>query len=103
MIRKHWGQHADCFPCKISTIQFGASSMPGRRAQAVAMTATEAEWQRDIPAYKQLRADGYQPRSTQGADELAARATTREEIEGLPKLWKDRAEILTGEIPGGAT
>lgn len=99
MNRTHFGQHdASCFGCRIQSVQFGASTMPGRRSQAIAMTETESQWAKDIPAYKQLRADGYQPRSSKGADRLAATATSREEIEGLPKLWKDRGEILTGEV-----
>jgi len=39
-----------------------------------ATTLMERRWQKDMPAYKALRDQGYQPPSVDGCDKLAARA-----------------------------
>ena len=99
MKRTHYGQHEDCFGCKILTVGFGASAMPTRRAQAVANAETEKRWAKDFAAYRSMRKEGLQPQSSDGAHDLMMRATTREEVEGLPKLYNDRHEILQDTVP----
>jgi hypothetical protein len=95
MIRTHDGSHGDsCFGCRIATISFGAAAMPTRRPHTNQMNATEKQWAKDHPAYKAMRRNGVHPRSTVGAHDLMQRASTREEVEGLPKLWRHTDEIL---------
>lgn len=57
--------------------------MPSRNGggEAVATNDREARWQKDMPAYKALRAQGIQPRQIDGAHELTAKATDRFEVE----------------------
>lgn len=40
----------------------------------------EAEWSKDMPAYKRLRHAGYQPQRIDGADRMEATATSEMEI-----------------------
>ena len=70
-----------CFVCKVSTISFGSSSMPTRRPVVAATEAREKRWSKDMPAYKELRAQGLQPPRIDGAAELATKAETRFEVE----------------------
>lgn len=70
-----------CFMCKISTIDFGSSAMPTRHPTAAATEARERRWSKDMPAYKELRAQGLQPPHIDGSAELAAKAETRFEVE----------------------
>ena len=67
--------------CKISTIDFGSSAMPTRHPTAAATEARERRWSKDMPAYKELRAQGLQPPHIDGSAELAAKAETRFEVE----------------------
>lgn len=100
MIVTHDGRHGPgCFGCKARSIRFGASAMPTRKPHVNDLVAKEAQWAKDHPAYKALRKDGLQPRTSEGAHELMMTATTRNEIEGLPKLYGDRDDILTGTVP----
>lgn len=43
--------------------------------------ARERRWDRDMPAYKELRRQGYQPTSVDGAADVAATVNDRMEIE----------------------
>ena len=70
-----------CFVCKVSTISFGSSSMPTRNPTAAATEAREKRWNKDMPAYKELRAQGLQPPRIDGSAELASKAETRFEVE----------------------
>jgi len=67
MIRTHFGQHDDCFGCKIRTVQYGPV------IDVAPQTLTERRWDRDMPAYARLRRDGLQPRSVDGAGDLEQR------------------------------
>lgn len=84
MIRTHFGQHDDCFACKLSSIQFGNVEPPPQRL-------IEHQRDKDLPAYKRLRDQGLQPKKTVGCYELEARAHSQFEIDhhGLvePGLW----------------
>lgn len=89
----------DCFACRVASVHVGAAALPTRAPDTVATIDREKRWSRDIPAYRALRKDGLQPRSSDGAHRLMTTATTREQVEGLPKLHKDRAEVLSGDLP----
>jgi hypothetical protein len=56
--------------------------MPTRAggANAAAINAREKRWDQDMPAYKRLRDQGYQPPHIDGAAHLEAGATTNHEI-----------------------
>jgi len=88
-----------CFACRVSTVGFGAGAMPFRRQETFDAIKREERWAPDIAAYRALRKEGLQPPQVDGARERMMTASTREEVEGLPKLWKDREEILANEIP----
>lgn len=90
---------AECFHCRIKTVNFGAAAMPTRKPQANVQADVERRWSKDFAAYRSMRRQGLQPQSADGAHELMMRATTREEVEGLPKLYNDRHEILTDSVP----
>ena len=69
----------DCFGCKASSISFAPSSM-ATRSLAASYKATEKQQAKDLPAYKRMRQEGLQPKSTKGAAEIEAQATTRFEV-----------------------
>lgn len=73
-----------CFACKALSVGVSAQATPTRRPDVVEIDAREARWQRDMPAYKALRADGLQPRQIDGCAELQATARTEAEVEGRP-------------------
>lgn len=88
-----------CFGCRVASVHVGAAALPTRAPDAIASINLEKQWAKDHPAYRALRKDGLQPRSSQGAHQLMTTATTREEVEGLPRLHGERAEILSGDVP----
>ena len=95
MNRTHWGQHdADCFGCKLHSIQFSNVEPPTERI-------IEKRMERDLPAYARLRAQGLQPRTTRDCAELETRAHSQLEIEmgkliDPPLLRKHGNEIAEG-------
>lgn len=81
MEKKHWGQHDDCFACKIQSIGIGQpSDMPTRNPNAVATAQYERSRTRDIDAYKRLRKEGLEVRGTSGAHRLEREARTEFEL-----------------------
>lgn len=88
-----------CFACRVASVNVGAAALVTRAPDAVAGIAREKRWDKDHPAYKALRKDGLQPRTSEGAHELMMTASSREQVEGLPKLHADRSELLTGAAP----
>lgn len=76
----------NCFACKCATIHVSARATPGRRADAVNRMDFEKVQEKDIPAYKRLKAHGLQPKSTRGAAELESRAESRWEVETGQRL-----------------
>jgi hypothetical protein len=70
-----------CFACKIQNISFGSGTAPTRRPGAEAVEAREKRWNKDMPAYKAMRAQGLQPPRIDGAAELMSKAETRFEVE----------------------
>jgi hypothetical protein len=74
-----------CFGCKVATVAVAASATPTRSAgasNAARINATEARWDRDMPAYKRLVQSGVQPAQIDGCAHLEATATERHQIEG---------------------
>ena len=71
-----------CFMCRVSSVSVAPSAMPTRNggAEAVTINAREARWQKDMPAYKRLRQQGYQPPRIDGCAELETGATTEHEV-----------------------
>jgi hypothetical protein len=70
------------FQEKIRSVQFG--SVPGGtragRERTDQINQTEKNWERDMPAYRRLRADGLQPRNVDGAAHLEAKANDSLEV-----------------------
>lgn len=72
-----------CDLCRWSSVAVAASATPTRKggAEAARVNATEKRWEQDMPAYRSLRDQGIQPRSIDGAHDLAQRASDKFEIE----------------------
>jgi hypothetical protein len=70
-----------CWQCRISSVMPAASAMPTRSPEAVSLAAREKRWKADMPAYRELRRQGIQPRSVDGSAALAAKASDRLEVE----------------------
>jgi hypothetical protein len=75
-------------------IQISPAAMPtrsvtrteGQQDESTTVTrAREKTMERDLPAYKALREQGYRPRSVWGTDRLSATATSDAQIEGRPE------------------
>lgn len=62
-----------CQACKYTSVQTGNVFVPVQ-GQA------EKQWEKDLPAYARLRAQGLQPKSTSGTAYLESHATTEYEI-----------------------
>lgn len=93
--REHTSFIEGCMICKISTISFGMGTRPTRSGNAEVVEAREKRWQKDMPAYKELRQQGLQPPRIDGAARLAAKAETRFEIESGTILEGKSKEITT--------
>ena len=63
-----------CFGCKVTGIRMGANSTTTRGADVAETNARAKRWDRDMPAYKRLRQQGYQPRGIDGAAEVERKA-----------------------------
>ena len=81
--RQHPEYVEGCFACKVSTLRLAPSvaSSTAWGARAAADKAREKRWDRDMPAYKRLRNQGFQPPHIDGSADLETNATTRFEIE----------------------
>lgn len=95
-----------CFGCKVSTLMLAPSvaattAWGGAAAREKAM---ERRWAKDMPAYKRLREQGYQPPSIDGAARLEREASSRFEIEsgkafpGKEKEVKDAVSFVQESI-----
>lgn len=69
---------------KLRSVSVAGSAMPTRRGVVNQIQATEDRWAKDFPAYRRLRKEGLNPRSSTGAAELEQRASERHEVEGRP-------------------
>lgn len=70
-----------CFACKIAGVAFGADAMPSRKRHAARTNAKERRWDKDMAAYKRLRADGLQPAQIDGSAKMEAKAEDRVQVE----------------------
>jgi hypothetical protein len=87
MKRTHWGQHGpECGPCRWQTVSISAEATPGRRPEAVFHANREREWARDHAATRTLAKQGITPAHVDGSADLAARATSKLEIESGGKV-----------------
>lgn len=77
-----------CFGCKVAGVRMGANSTTSRGARVAEINATERQWHRDMPAYKRLRRQGYQPKQIDGSARLEATARSVAEVEGRPDVEK---------------
>lgn len=79
---------ADCFGCKLASIQYGA--VPGgARDRAAVERNREKSWTRDMAGYKSLREQGVQPPGIEGSADLAITASDQWEVEKGIVLSKD--------------
>lgn len=70
----------NCYPCKLASVSFAASAMPTRHPEAARTAVSDKKLDADLAAYRRLRRNGEQPRSTRGAAELESRASEHFEI-----------------------
>lgn len=63
-----------CFGCKIAGVRMGANSTTTKGAEVASTDARAKRWDKDMPAYKRLRAQGYQPRAVDGSAEVERKA-----------------------------
>jgi hypothetical protein len=82
--RTHPGlDQPNCFGCKIVWVQLAPSATPNRRvgAHAARCVALDRQWDKDMAAYRRLRADGLQPQRIDGAHALERDASTPIQVE----------------------
>lgn len=58
-----------------------SSCTPNRKSHAFGVNQTEARWDKDMAAYKRLRADGVQPRNIDGSAVVEQRAEHAYQVE----------------------
>lgn len=79
-----------------------ADALPNKLHGVRATNATEARWDKDMPAYKRLRRDGLQPKHIDGSAAAEARAEHPLEIEMGRKLGAEadvqRAQEVAAEL-----
>lgn len=68
-----------CFGCRIANVGITPSALGSSDARA--KNHVERQWSVDHDAYRRLRANGVQPRSSEGAARIEARANTVAEVE----------------------
>lgn len=68
------------------SISVAPSATPSRKggSQVVEIEARQKRWDRDHAAYRRLRADGLQPRTSDRCGDLEQVATEAHQIEGTP-------------------
>ena len=77
-----------CFGCKVAGVRMGANSTTTRGSRVMQANQTEAGWNKDMPAYKRLRQQGYQPAQIDGCAKLEQTATSVAEVESRPDVEK---------------
>lgn len=102
MERTHWGQHGDeCFGCRIQTVSIAPSATPSRRGggHALSVNRMEKQWGVDMPAYKRLREQGYNPKSIDGVAELEKKVESGLELE-MGRSFQDVAATTPSYLAG---
>lgn len=77
---------SECFGCKAATITVAGSAMPTRMPECGQQKEFVAAFEKDGPAYKRLRKQGYQPKSVKGAAEVEHFAQSKFEVESGHRL-----------------
>ena len=70
-----------CFGCKVAGVRMATNSTTTRGKRVSEVNQTERNWNKDMPAYKRLRADGLQPRKIDGAAEVEKKANEKWQVE----------------------
>jgi hypothetical protein len=70
-----------CFGCRVAQVRVGSNSTTTRGAKVAEVNQTERNWNRDMPAYKRLRAEGLQPSRIDGAAEVERKAKEAWQVE----------------------
>ena len=70
-----------CFGCKVAGVRMGTNSTTTRGKRVAEINQTERNWNKDMPAYKRLRADGLQPKRIDGAAEVEKKAKEKWQVE----------------------
>lgn len=83
---KHQEVHPDlnvegCFGCKVAGVRMGVNTTTSRGQRVAQINQTERGWNKDMPAYKRLRANGLQPKKIDGAAEVEKRAQEAWQVE----------------------
>lgn len=63
-----------CFGCKVLGVRMGANTTTTRGQQVAEVNNRAKSWEKDMPAYKRLRKQGYQPRTIDGAADVERKA-----------------------------
>lgn len=69
-----------CFGCRIANVRVAPNHTTTGGERAAQINATEARWQKDMPAYKRLRQDGLQPKGIDGCAEIEKKAETENQV-----------------------
>lgn len=90
---KHMETHPNldvegCFGCRVAGVSFGANSTTTRGSQVAQINQRAKNWDKDMPAYKRLRANGVQPKGIDGAAALEAKASTVAQVESRVDVEK---------------
>lgn len=87
-----------------SSPAISADALPNKLHGVRAIDKTERAWDKDMPAYKRLREDGYQPKGVDGASMVETQAQHPLEIEMGRPLGKEkdirRAQEISSELLG---
>jgi len=70
-----------CFGCKVAGVRMATNSTTTRGKRVSEVNQTERNWNKDMPAYKRLRADGLQPKRIDGAAEVEKKAKESWQVE----------------------
>jgi hypothetical protein len=70
-----------CFGCRVSGVRMGMNTTTTRGAKVAEVNKTERNWNKDMPAYKRLRANGLQPKRIDGAANVEKRAQEGWQVE----------------------
>jgi len=83
---KHRETHPDlnvegCFGCRVAGVRMGTNTTTSRGARVAETNQIERNWNKDMPAYKRLRANGLQPKKIDGAAEVEKKAQESWQVE----------------------
>lgn len=70
-----------CFGCRVAGVRMGTNTTTSRGARVAEINQTERNWNRDMPAYKRLRANGLQPKQIDGSAEVERKAQESWQVE----------------------